>query len=121
MLLPPAEFAQPAREGGECDRPGWLPPVDAADQDAIDASGVEVGVDRQGLAILGDLCGDLDPPPVGGEQGIARAVDVRDRRPSRYRADAGATAWYSVGANAPRRSSSAPTRRFPRSALSNDR
>ena len=80
MRLAPAELRQPVRVPGERDRPGRLAAVDAADQDAIDARGVEVGQDRQGLAALRDLCGDLDPPPAGGEQGVAPAVEVRDRR-----------------------------------------
>ncbi len=80
--LAPAELRQPARVSGERDRPRRLAAVDAADQDVIDARGVEVGGDRQRLAGLRDLRGDLDPPPAGGEQGVARAVDVRDRRPA---------------------------------------
>jgi hypothetical protein len=78
----PAELREPGRVPGESDRPRRLAAVDAADQDVIDARRVEVGEDRQRLAGLGDLCGDLEPPPAGVEQGVARGVDIHDRRPA---------------------------------------
>jgi hypothetical protein len=56
--------------------------VDAADENEVDARGVEVGQDRQGLAVLRGLGRDLDPAPGVGEEDVAPGVDVRDRRPA---------------------------------------